>query len=438
MIVARGMPRPPSLHDDRLREESDQHFFDVITNGYGVMYSHASRVRPRDRWAIVAYIRALQASQHATLEDVPPTERERLAGAALMEWRSRALPALACAGLVGTAIALLLDPHDTLAAYLAAVIAASAVPIGALLVLMISYLVPGRWTNEMHVPLTAATLLIPVAGLMFVPVLAGLPWLYPWVGMRPMDTFKSAYLVPWFFVLRSVGYFIIWTAIALWARQAWGDKLQMTRAASAGLIIYALTVSLAGIDWVESLSPDFHSSIYGLLFLTFQLLGGLSFGIAMVVATRIGSAAPTGYGALLLSTLLLWAYMHAMQYIIIWAGNIPREVTWYLRRETGGWGFVLWGLIFLQFVCPFFALLLERVRNGSRPLLVIACGTLGLRFVESCLLVLPSAQASGSVLWLAIPASAAATIGLLGFSLQVTLAAMARSAPDTRSLPAAG
>lgn len=81
MIVARGMPRPPSLHDDRLREESDQHFFDVITNGYGVMYSHASRVRPRDRWAIVAYIRALQASQHATLEDVPPTERERLAGA---------------------------------------------------------------------------------------------------------------------------------------------------------------------------------------------------------------------------------------------------------------------------------------------------------------------------------------------------------------------
>jgi hypothetical protein len=99
---------------------------------------------------------------------------------------------------------------------------------------------------------------------------------------------------------------------------------------------------------------------------------------------------------------------------------------------------VLWGLIFLQFVCPFFALLLERVRNGSRPLLVIACGTLGLRFVESCLLVLPSAQASGSVLWLAIPASAAATIGLLGFSLQVTLAAMARSAPDTRSLPAAG
>jgi mono/diheme cytochrome c family protein len=81
MIVTRGMPRPPSLHEERLRGEPDQHFFDVITRGYGVMYSYASRVRPRDRWAIVAYIRALQASQHATLDDVPPSERERLAGA---------------------------------------------------------------------------------------------------------------------------------------------------------------------------------------------------------------------------------------------------------------------------------------------------------------------------------------------------------------------
>ena len=78
IIVERGMPRPTSYHADRLREADDQHFFDVITNGYGVMYSYASRVPPRDRWAIVAYIRALQLSRHATMDDVAPDERYKL------------------------------------------------------------------------------------------------------------------------------------------------------------------------------------------------------------------------------------------------------------------------------------------------------------------------------------------------------------------------
>ncbi|MDQ2868690.1 MAG: cytochrome c [Verrucomicrobiota bacterium] len=69
MIVERGFPPPPSLHEQRLRDAPVGHFFDVITNGYGVMYPYASRVSPEDRWAIVAYIRALQLSQHATPGD---------------------------------------------------------------------------------------------------------------------------------------------------------------------------------------------------------------------------------------------------------------------------------------------------------------------------------------------------------------------------------
>jgi mono/diheme cytochrome c family protein len=80
MVVQRGFPQPPSLHEDRLRSADDQHFYDVITNGYGVMYSHATRVQPRDRWAIIAYVRALQLSQHATLADLPGEERAKLAG----------------------------------------------------------------------------------------------------------------------------------------------------------------------------------------------------------------------------------------------------------------------------------------------------------------------------------------------------------------------
>jgi mono/diheme cytochrome c family protein len=78
MVVQRGFPAPPSYHIDRLRKAPVQHFYDVITNGYGAMYSYAYRVQPADRWAIAAYIRSLQRSQDATLADLTPQQKEAL------------------------------------------------------------------------------------------------------------------------------------------------------------------------------------------------------------------------------------------------------------------------------------------------------------------------------------------------------------------------
>ena len=78
MISQRGFPKPPSFHMDRLRHAPAGHFFDVITRGYGVMFSYAARVEPQDRWAIAAYIRALQASQDARISDVPQDMRVQL------------------------------------------------------------------------------------------------------------------------------------------------------------------------------------------------------------------------------------------------------------------------------------------------------------------------------------------------------------------------
>lgn len=78
MIVQRGFPPPPSYHIDRLRQAPAGHFVDVITQGYGVMYSYAQRVEPADRWAIAAYIRVLQKSQNVTLQEVPPANRAKL------------------------------------------------------------------------------------------------------------------------------------------------------------------------------------------------------------------------------------------------------------------------------------------------------------------------------------------------------------------------
>ena len=81
VVVQRGLKQPPSLHVERLRNAPAGHFFDVITRGFGAMTDLADRIETRDRWAIVAYVRALQLSQSATLEDVPAPERERLRGA---------------------------------------------------------------------------------------------------------------------------------------------------------------------------------------------------------------------------------------------------------------------------------------------------------------------------------------------------------------------
>jgi len=78
IIVQRGFPHPPSYYSEKLINASNQHFYDVITHGYGVMYPYADRVEPADRWAIAAYIRALQASATAQISDVPPDKREAL------------------------------------------------------------------------------------------------------------------------------------------------------------------------------------------------------------------------------------------------------------------------------------------------------------------------------------------------------------------------
>lgn len=80
MVVVRGFPAPPSFHSDRLRNAPDAHFYDVITRGFGIMYPYANRVRPRDRWLVTDYVRALQLSQHAPVAQLPEDLRRRIEG----------------------------------------------------------------------------------------------------------------------------------------------------------------------------------------------------------------------------------------------------------------------------------------------------------------------------------------------------------------------
>jgi hypothetical protein len=319
----------------------------------------------------------------------------------------RILPATVAIGLAAFALGLWLDPKAMLASYLAAWFAVSAVPIGALGVLLMSYLVRAGWTRDLYEPLSGAALTMPAAAVLFIPVIAGLAWIYPWASDGSgLSAFKTVYLTPWFFAVRAMLYFAIWTGLAVWAAWAYGRETAMVRAASAGLIVWALTVSWAGIDWLESVEPHFHSSIYGLLAISFALLDGMAFGLVAVLALkRSHRMSNASYAGILLATLLLWAYLHAMQYIIIWAGNIPDEVIWYLERLRGGWGYALWALFIGQFFVPFFALLSARVRSSTSALFWLAGATLVLRYLEAVVLILPPLHVSGFTLLLDLPAA---------------------------------
>jgi hypothetical protein len=292
--------------------------------------------------------------------------------------------------VVGLIVGALVDHRSTAAAYLVAWIAISAIPIGTLGALMISYLVRRAWTNELHSVMTALCATIPMFGVLFLPVLLDLAALYPdAVHHETLPAFKAIYLAPWFVTARTVIYFVIWTWLATRMQAASPDPDRMVRAASGGLIVYVLSVSLAGVDWLEALEPHFHSSIYGLLYLGIVLLDGVAAPIGLgLLLQRIKRAG--GYSALLLSTILLWAYLHAMQYIVVWSGNIPEEVTWYIDRSSNGWQAVMTVLATGQFVFAFFALVSHRVRGDRRWLLGLCVLTLAMRICEAAILAFPA------------------------------------------------
>ena len=284
-----------------------------------------------------------------------------------------------------------IDARSTASAYLVAWSAWGAIPIGALIVFMTSYLVRRRWTETLHPVFVATSGILPVAALTFIPVLLFMKEIYPAIADgSSLPPFKAHWFVPWFFVLRTVLYFLIWIALAHWLRRAWRHDEAMVRAASVGAIVWTLTVSFAGVDWLESLQPEFHSSIYGLIVLSFLLVNGTAFVIAAGLLSTQQIGPSRGYSGLLLSVLLLWCYLHAMQYIVIWSGNIPKEVTWYLVRSQHGWQFVLAALSFGQFVFPFCAMLSSRVRSDPHWLLALCGLTLAMRWFEAAILILPA------------------------------------------------
>ena len=335
-------------------------------------------------------------------------------------------------GLLGCLAGFIFAPRDTLAAWLVCWLGWGSIPIGALALLMLVALIPGTWRQLYEVPLRLGATLVPLVAVAVIPLLIGIELLYPWTAhgaTAGYAAFKAAWLSTGFFVVRTVVYLVVLSLLA-WALLTVRPALRAPIAAF-GVILYAIIGSLIGIDFAESTEPNFHSSIYGLLALTNQWLAGISFAILLGLWSHRGQA-PRAAAGVLVTAILMWGYMHAMQYIVIWAGNIPAEASWYIERGRHGWWALAWILYGFQGLISFCALLSPKVRNSSRAMIVLALLTLLMRLVEQAWLVLPGLPGLG---WAVAPLILAVSLAMLGFGWVGAIAVARRErAWTTRSV----
>lgn len=297
---------------------------------------------------------------------------------------------------------------------------------GGLILAMLHYLTGGNWGFAIRRVLEGASKTIWLMALLFIPLLFGLDDLYAWarpevVAENPLLQHKDPYLNVPFFLVRTGVYFAIWLGIVFLLTRWSPDpaytfgprrRRRFQRAAAISIVVVSLTMTFASIDWLMSLQPEWLSTSYGLLIISGQALAGLAFAILMVTAgskgqpieSFLGPRVFRDLGALLLTTVLLWAYIAFTQFLIIWSGNIPREITWYLVRSEGGWLGVGVFVVVLQFVLPFLVLLSLRAKRSPLVLAVLSGAVLVTRLVYYYWEVIPVFSPAGvSLHWILIP-----------------------------------
>jgi hypothetical protein len=296
------------------------------------------------------------------------------------------------------------------------------VALGSMAWLMIQYLSGGAWGVVTRRIFEASSRTLPFMAVLFLPIALGVHDLYLWshpdaVAADEILRHRAPYMNLSFFYARAILYFVLWSGMAYllssWSRQqdaAPDDALalRLQRLSGGGLVLYAITLFFASVDWVMSLDPHWFSTIYGILFMGGQGLGSMAFTIAIVVLlaqsepmSRVfGPNHLHDLGKLMLAFVMLWAYFQFSQFLIIWSANLPEEIPFFLTRVEGGWKWVSTLLILGHFVLPFL-LLLNRDLKRTRALAALAIYVIVMRFVDLFWLMGPEhGQAGLSVHWL--------------------------------------
>lgn len=314
--------------------------------------------------------------------------------------------------LVATAIGLFVDPGQFFRSYLFAYLYTLGLSMGCLGILLMHHTVGGKWGVVTRRLLESGTRTLPLMAILLIPILFGMTSLYLWARPELAEhddaiKWKSGYLNVPFFIIRMVIYFALWM---LYARilnrksleqDRTGDPALMVRMrqiSAPGLVVFALSGTFAFFDLIMSLEPHWFSTIYGAMFLIGQMLETFAFIIAAVV---ILSRRPPlseiltvrhfhDLGNLMLAFTILWAYLSFSQFLIIWSGNLPEEIPWYIRRQSGGWGYIAVLLIVFHFFAPFLILLNRFVKRSPALLYKVAIGMIVIRLVDVYWVVEPA------------------------------------------------
>jgi hypothetical protein len=346
---------------------------------------------------------------HAVTTDVP----------ALARLQQRAL-ILAVVGLVAGGAGAVLNPDQFFRSWLVGFLLCLALTTGSLALLMLQHLSGGQWGLIGRRIFEAASRNLPVVMLFFLPLLFRMPSVYHWAapGAAAHDEIlrqKAGYLNVPFFIGRAVFYFLTWMLCTFMlnkysAAQERGeagmdpaDTRQARVVAAPGLLVYALTISFAAVDWVMSINAHWFSTIFGMLLMVSQGLTAFAFVIAILallietepLASYLTSRHFHDFGKLLLAFVMLWAYLAFSQFLIIWGANLPEEIPWYLQRIRGPWGYVSLLLAFGQFVLPFLLLLSRNLKERASLLAKVAIGVLIMRLIDLIWLVEPNYERAG-------------------------------------------
>jgi hypothetical protein len=345
----------------------------------------------------------------------------------LHRWRTRALSA-GVGGLVLTAAGLfLVSPNQFYRSYLWSFVFYLGVSVGSLAWLMLQYLTGGAWGMVIRRPAEAAARTLPLLALLFLPVVIGIPNLYRWshadiVAADEMLQHKHAYLNVPFFLIRAAVYFLGWGFLS-WFLNRWSaveDREggmrahgKMAAIAGPGLIFWGFSVTFMAVDWVLSLDPNWFSTMFGLLFMAGQGLSSMAFLVTLMVLLsyrRPMSDVLTprhlhDLGKFLLALVMVWAYFSFSQFLIIWAGNLPDEIPWYLERLKGGWQCLALALVLGHFALPFALLLSRDLKRNFKFLASLAVFILLMRYVDIFWVVAPDFEKGAFHLsWLDITA----------------------------------
>jgi len=301
------------------------------------------------------------------------------------------------------------QPDVFIRGYLLSFMAWLGVTLGSMAILMLRHLTGGGWGMVIRRIMGAAMRCIWLMAILFLPIGFMMPRLYVWA--RPLDTIADkhlrehlqdithTYLTVHGFWIRAVIYFAIWLFLIFflskWSAEQNQPPVRDNSAkfkvlAGPGLILYGFTISFAAIDWVMSLDPSWISTIYGLLFLAGQCLSAICF--AVVIERILVRYKPMSellrpdfvhdHGKLILTFVMIWAYFSFSQWLIIWAGNLPEEITWYLKRIHGGWGTVGLFLAVFHFAVPFVFLLSRPFKRDVTRLVWLAVWLMLMRWLD--------------------------------------------------------